>query len=222
MKTAIGATFNALAAVVFAFNLMLIPVVFLFWAVVIGYHLRVLRTKIADPSSPLPEWNDWVDLIISGLTWLAVLTSFCFLLVSIPTISFLIGAAQGSMVALHPRFLEWSITTFSLSFVMSLFVGLLVTYLQANFAKEERMPAAFAFFEVTRRLRRRATPLVLAWLLSIGLMAGAVILPLCTIVGVFLIPTAVFIAGTISATVIAQAWASSQPKIKLEANANGR
>jgi hypothetical protein len=209
MNTAIGATFNALAAVVLVFNVMLLPVFFLFWAVVCGYHLRVLRSKIVNPSASLPEWGDWVDLIISGLTWLAVVTGFGFVIVSIPTISLLIGAAQGSMVALHPHFLEWSMITFSLTFVMALFVGLLLTFLQANFAKEERMSAAFAFREVSRRLRQNGVPLVCAWLLSIGLTAAAVVIPMCTIVGIFLIPTALFIAGTISATMVAQAWSST-------------
>lgn len=205
-KSALGATFNALSVLLITFKLMLLPIVFLLWAVVAGYQMRVMRLKMADPDAKLPDWNDWVDLLISGLTWLAVYTGFFFFILSIPTISTIIGAAQGAMYAPDPRFLTWSTTTYTLTFVLSIFVGIITTFLQANLAQQEKTTAAFELFKVTRRLRKSGGPMLQAWLLSVGLMAAAIILPICTVIGVFLMPTTMFIAGTISATMVAQAW----------------
>ncbi len=209
-KTALGATFNALSLVIFFFNPMLLPVVFIFWALVAGYRMRVMRTKIADPFCALPAWAEWVDLLISGLTWLAVYTGFVVFLLSIPTIAILVGSAQGSMFAPDPRFLTWSLTTFVLTFVLTLCVSLITTYLQANLAEEERTLAAFAVLKVLRKLRSHGASMVQAWLLSIGLFMMAIVVPTLTVVGIFLIPTAVFVAGTISATIVAQAWREAE------------
>lgn len=205
-KTAVGATFIALSVVLASFQIMLLPLVFILWALVVGYLMRVTRTKIADPKAKLPDWREWVDLLISGLTWLAAYTGFCFLLLSIPTVSLMIGGAQGAVFAPDPRFLPWAITTFTLTCVVSLFVGLISTYLQANLAQEERTTAAFDLIIVIRRLGKSGGPMVQAWLLSTGLIGASIILPACTLLGICLIPTFLFMASNICAILIAQAW----------------
>jgi hypothetical protein len=209
-KVALGGTFNALALVCILAQFMLLPVVFIFWALNCGYQLKIIRTRILKPDAPLPAWGDWLDLLISGLTWLAVSTGFMVFLFTTPTIALILGSINGAMYPVNPKFAPWAITTLAISYALVLFVGLIATYLQTNFAQEERMPAAFALFKVLRRIRTRGTPLVLAWLLSIGLTTAAIVVPTCTIIGIFLVPYALFIAGIISSAVVAQAWAVTE------------
>src|SRR5690349_11850493 len=73
-KTGIGGFLNVVSFILCALSYMLIPVAFLIWGVVTGYVLRAARLHIKDPAGKLPEWNDWMDLLISGLTWMAIYT----------------------------------------------------------------------------------------------------------------------------------------------------
>jgi hypothetical protein len=207
MKVAIGATINAVSVLVLFFTPMLFPVVVCMWAISCGYLLKVIRAGAG--GGKLPEWRDWLELLISGLTWFAALTAFFFLWLSIPTVSFIWAAAAGATYAPNDQFLTWACATFTLTFCLGLFVHLIVTFLQANLAEEERMPAAFALFKITQRIRSHGDVLVRAWLLSIGLISVSILVPVCTIFGAFMLPTTLFIASTISATMIGQAWAAS-------------
>src|SRR5690349_8722429 len=73
-KTGIGGFLNVLSFTLCALNYLLIPIAFLLWGLVTGYVLRAARTHIKNPEDRLPEWNDWLDLLISGLTWMAIYT----------------------------------------------------------------------------------------------------------------------------------------------------
>lgn len=55
----------ALAAV-----LTLIPI--LGWLPLLGYGMRIAQRVAEDPTSPLPEWDDWGDLFAGGLRVIAV------------------------------------------------------------------------------------------------------------------------------------------------------
>ena len=206
-KTFIGSTFNALSLLAVALNqAWTLPLSVLLCAMVCGYMLKVMRSDVSSTARKLPEWRDWVDIIISGLSWIAVATGFWLIVLSILTVSFIVEVVQGSGIAHDPRFITWAVTTFTLVFVVSLFVSLLTCYLQVNLAQEERMPAAFALRKVTQKFRKKGTEMLEAWLLSIALNSLAIIIPVCTIFGICLIPVTSFIASTISATMLAQAF----------------
>jgi hypothetical protein len=208
-KVSVGATFNALSIILLLTNPLLLPIVFIFWALVCGYLHKVIHAKIADPNAPLPPWKDWLELVISGLTWLAVATGFFFFIISIPTVSLLFGAAKGVANIDSKNFILWAVSTFTLTFVMWMFVSIINMFLQANFAQEERANAALALFKVLQRLREDGGAMLQAWLLSIGLLTLAIVAPACTVIGVFLMPTTVFIASILSAVLAAQAWSPS-------------
>jgi len=210
VKAGIGATFNCCSILLLALNPMLLPLSVLLWALVCGYMLKVIRVKIKDPDAPLPEWRDWVDLLISGLTWLAVYTGALFLVMSVLTMAMIFGAIQGSIYAPDPRFVPFAVSTLTAVFISWLLVGIITTYTQANFAEEERMPAAFALRKLFNLFKRHGGTMLQVWLMVVGLNAAAVIVPPCTIIGIAFLPMTTFIAGTISATMVAQAWRAIQ------------
>ncbi|HEY9716548.1 MAG TPA: DUF4013 domain-containing protein [Trichormus sp.] len=209
-KASIGATFNACSLLLLVLNPMLLPLSVLLWSVVCGYMLKVMRVKIKDPEAPLPPWSEWIDLLISGLTWFAIYTGAILLVMSVLTIAMIFGAIQGSIYANDPRFTAWAITTLTLVSICWLAVALFTTYVQANFAEEERTLAAFAVRKIMRIFRQHCGTLVLTWLLAVGISALALIVPTCTIIGIAFLPMTCFVAGTICATMIAQVWRAAK------------
>ncbi|HEY9776056.1 MAG TPA: DUF4013 domain-containing protein [Planktothrix sp.] len=202
-KTATGASFNAIAILLVMLHSLLLPVSVLLWSVVCGYMLKVMRSE---PSGKLPEWSEWSETAISGMTWFAAATGFFLIVLSAFTVSFMVGIGRGWLSAHSTKFLPWSISTFALLFLLTLFISLLTAFLQVNMAQEERMPAAFAVRKVLTRFRRRGREMFVAWLLAVGLNFVAVLIPMCTILGAFLVPASSFMASAISATILAQAY----------------
>lgn len=210
LKASIGGTFNACSLLLLVLNPVLLPLSVLLWSVVCGYTLKVMRVKIKDPEAPLPPWNDWLDLLISGLTWFAIYTGAILLVMSVLTISMIFGAIQGSIYANDPRFVTWAVITLTLVSIAWMAVALFTTFVQANFAEEERTIAAFAVRKIMRMFRQHCGTLVLTWLLGVGISAVALIVPICTIIGITFLPMTCFIASTVCATMVAQAWRAAK------------
>jgi hypothetical protein len=198
LKASIGATFNAFSLLLLVLNPVLLPLSVLLWSLVCGYMLKVMRVKIKNPEAPLPPWNEWLDLLISGLTWFAIYTGALLLVMSVLTIAMIFGAIQGSIYANDPRFVTWAVVTLTLVSISWLAVALFTTL------------AAFAVRKVMRMFRQHCATLVLTWLLAIGISAVALIVPTCTIIGITFLPMTSFIAGTICATMVAQAWRAAK------------
>ncbi len=208
-KALLGAILNFSAFLTItagSFAVPLLPLTFLLWAAMQGYLLRVLRTELKVPNSPLPSWNDPLELLISGLTWLAVMTGQFMALASIITISFVIGIQFGYINAFNPHFKQWyflSVIAFgSASFLTSFFFPLLM----ANFAEQEKVLAAIAVDDAMQRVWRRPLEFLTVWLLNIGIFWLSVVVPIFTIVGAFLLPMVLFCASLISVTMLAQVW----------------
>jgi len=210
VKAGIGATFNACSLLLLVLNPMLLPLSVLLWSLVCGYMLKVIRVKIKDPDAPLPAWNEWVDLLISGLTWFAIYTGAVVLVMSVLTVSMIFGAIQGSIYATDPRFVAWAVTTLTLVSITWLAVALFTTFVQANFAEEERTFAAFAVRKVMRMFKQHCGTMVQTWLLAVGITAVAFVVPVVTVIGIAFLPMTLFIAGTICATIVAQTWRAAQ------------
>jgi hypothetical protein len=81
----------------------------------------------------------------------------------------------------------------------------------ASFAARQEIVAAFDFPELLRRLIKHPLPMLQGWLLTVGLWAVAIILPIATIIGTFLIPSTTFIAQSLSAQILAQIWRNTDP-----------
>src|SRR5579883_899600 len=171
-KSAVGGVMNASALVLVVLYRdmpLFIPLCFCLWAVNVGFTLRTIRSKIADPSGLLPKWNEWQDLFISGMSWLAVKTFF-----SITAGAFSMGCLLIALVIGSQQLPDWAFTTLTVCTVcgiilFNLFVDLLLSVTMANFAQEENMMAAFAYGKVFQRFFKRPGNFLSAWLLGLGI-----------------------------------------------------
>jgi Protein of unknown function (DUF4013) len=213
-KTALGSLLVCSALLLIfsgKFFLPLLPVAFLIWAVVQGYILRVIKVVIKGSGCTLPAWDDWLELVVSGLTWLAIVTGQLMVMVSVATLSLLIGGKYGLVNPFAPHFKTWflisvlalSLTTFMTSFFFPL--------LMANFAEQEKVLSALSMSEALKRLMRRPREYFTVWLLNVGIFWLAVILPALTMIGIIIIPLALFLTSTINAIMLAQVWRASAP-----------
>jgi len=209
-KVGIGGTINAAALVLAVAHPLFIPVVCALFAVVSGYLLRLIRFKMLDPECKLPPWDDWLELIVSGMTWLAIQFGYYLAVASTITTTLLIGAGSGRVTAHSPEFVPWALISIFLVAAISLTVSFISPFLMVNFAVEERIAAGFALRKVYRRTRNNPRNMLLAWLLSTGLLWAAAVLPALTLIGIFFLPSTVFIAQVLSAVLATQVWGSDK------------
>lgn len=207
-KTGIGGFLNVVSFILCALSYMLIPVAFLIWGLVTGYVLRAARLHIKNPQDKLPEWNDWMDLLISGLTWMAIYTGQLLFFFSVLSTLMVTGLSTGMANAANPHNLQWSLGTLYGLTLLALMMALNAAYLMINLAEEEKLTGAFAVNLVISRIMARPADFLLAWLLSMGIQMAALILPLLTVVGIFFLPSIWFAGQVLSALVLAQAWAT--------------
>lgn len=208
VKSGIGGVLTAGAFLLFFLNSLFIPLAFALWALLIGYNLRLIRSKIADMNAPLPKWNDWLDLLISGLTWIAVAFGQNLLPIFIATGALLVGGTRGSRYVMSGEYPVWaavSVIVISLSWAL---VSLTSTIIKTNFARQEKMSAAFDIFTVGRKLASNPAVFIQAWLLVIGLTWLGVLVPTITIIGVVFVPICSFVVSSVGAIILAQAWRS--------------
>jgi hypothetical protein len=207
-KTGIGGFLNVLSFILCALNFVLIPVAFLIWGVVTGYVLRAARVHMNNPTDKLPEWNDWVDLLISGLTWMAIYTGQLIFFFSVFSVLMLVGLYTGMVSAANPSNLAWSFGSLYGLLALAIVMGINSAFLMINLAQEEQLSGAFAVNLVISKVLARPADFILAWLLSLGIQMAAFILPAITVVGMFFLPSIWFAGQVLSALVLAQAWAT--------------
>jgi|AGTN01.3.fsa_nt_gi hypothetical protein len=190
-------------------NLVILPACFCLWAMICGYVLRTIRQRIAEPEGKLPEWTDWQDLFISGMSWIAITTGFVITLFAVATTAFVILIVVMMKASSSQGILFVCITILgiaTLTYIFNFFVAMLM----ANFAQEETMLSGFAYLKVLKKLWKNPGDFTAAWLLGTGIQFLAFIIPAATVIGIILVPMTTFISQVISAGLIAQAWAESE------------
>jgi hypothetical protein len=200
-KVGVGGMLNAAALVTFSAGPLFWPATLACSSCTLGYSLRYLRICLTEKEAKLPDWSDWFDLFYSGLTWTAVQFMFFSLLVLFAASSFCVGM---SIPMESPWFLPANIATLTIFFVLFLYFSLLSTFLMVIFAREENFKAAFAFGKVAKLLSINNQEKIIAWLLSLGMIWSAYLIPTMTIIGVFFIPSVVFLAQLVCAKLLAQ------------------
>jgi len=218
LKSAVGGVMNA-SSLLLAFFLqdapILITLIFTLWAINTGYLLRVMRLRIRDPHCKLPVWNEWPDLFVSGMSWLAITTGVMIVVAFLLATDLLIASIFAGLKAGY-LFALWTAGSIMLIIACSLLLNLLLAALMTNFAQEESTVAAFAYIRVLKRISRRPGDFFAAWMLGIGIQWLAVIVPCITVVGVFFLPSTIFASQLISASLLAQAWASAGSALELD------
>ncbi|HNB20797.1 MAG TPA: DUF4013 domain-containing protein [Candidatus Melainabacteria bacterium] len=216
-KTGIGGFLNVLSFILCALNYLLIPVAFLLWGLVTGYVLRAARMHIKNPTEKLPDWNDWVDLLISGLTWMAIYTGQLIFFFSVFSTLMLVGLSTGMVSANNPSNLAWSFGSLYGLLALAFVMGLNSAYLMINLAHEEQLAGAFAVNVVISKVMARPADFILAWLIAVGIQMAAFILPAITVVGLFFLPSIWFAGQVLSALVLAHAWTLVPSEAKVTA-----
>ncbi len=207
LKTTIGGFINYMSLGIFIINPVCIPICFVLSALSTGYLLRSLRMTTNGELEKLPGWNDWMDLTISGLSWLSIAAGFFFFALSVLAISLITAAGFDVSNVSKPNFLIWAESTFLFLFFLSFGQNFFLAILMANFAEEEKMAAGFAWRKVLRRIGKAPLELGTVWLAGSTLTLVALIVPTMSVIGVLFTPFCFFLAQIISTRMIGQAWA---------------
>jgi hypothetical protein len=166
---------------VLAFCGRIIP---LFFIPISGYTVRVIRHTLKDGTPSLPDWDDWGDLILSGLkAWLIFLVYSLPLLIAIfcayggifgGVAAFFIGAAEESAWALGGIFLAM-VGFFAFGIVMIVmfptffFIPLALTRLAAY----DSLGRAFQFGEIWREVKAGFSRYLLAFVVYLAVSMAA-------------------------------------------------
>jgi hypothetical protein len=210
-KLGMGAVIDASGFVLLSFTPAMLPLAFCLFALTTGYVMRVAnsaaKTMAANGDSySLPEWSNWLDLFVSGLTWVAIATGQLIILLLALSLSLSLGGATGSAFPLSHSFRLWWSVSIALITLLAASISFFSSYLFVNLAIQEKLSAAFNLAKVMRKAGLQPQEMALAWLLNIGLLYAAVFIPMFSVVGVFFLPLCFFSAQILGALVLAQAW----------------
>jgi hypothetical protein len=170
----------------------------------------VIRAKLRDPEGALPLWNDWQDLFVSGMSWLAIVTGVIVVLFFLGATNLLIASILAAIKQYAQLLALWMSGSIIFLLAFSLLTNLVLVATMANFAQEENTMAAFAYLKVLKRISKRPGDFFAAWMLGIGIQALSVIVPSLTIIGIFFLPSTIFAGQLIASILLAQAWASAE------------
>lgn len=205
-KTGMGGIFNAICLVLMGASPLFFPLVFIVVALLSGYLLSAIRARLTSQEPGLPLWTDWPLLFVSGLTWIVIellLNIFPALILGLVG---LIWLSLRTMTTDSPEFI-W---VFVISALILQFAWLLLSFarpfLMVNFALKEKLTAGLDLPLVFSVITRAPATFIVAWLVILGLGMAAVAIPIITLIGVFFLPTTVFLANLASALIAAEAW----------------
>ncbi|MBX9723872.1 MAG: DUF4013 domain-containing protein [Candidatus Obscuribacterales bacterium] len=208
LKTGVGGILAATGIVAILYSFICLPLSAACVALMIGYCLRCMRVKAANPEAKLPDWNEWGDLFLSGITWIALQFGIWVFVLSLQMI--LMGLAVSCAYTSSSEFLTilWLVRACVTVSASLRFLFVLCAYTMVNFAIEENAKAGLAFAKVAQRLAANPGKLLLGFALAMGIQIAAVLIPCLTLVGVFLVPSAYFAGQMVSAIVLARFWCS--------------
>jgi hypothetical protein len=207
-KTGLGCMLTAACLLVTLLDLqhlMFVPLSLALSAVISGYLLRVIRTRVGDPTATkMAAWGDWADLFMAGITWITIQFGLAVIFATIVSTTLLL--AYYALITPSSNSLAIAEATLASILLLLFWVHFLTTFLWVNFAVEERVSAGLALRKVVRRIRKNPRVFLQAWALTCGLQILAVILPAATVLGLVIVPTTLFAAQLLSANILAQAW----------------
>lgn len=189
-----------IGGLLFMFSFLLLPLF-----IVYGYLLQVMGAAYEGVEEP-PEFEEWVDLLITGLVaWLIgivyAIPIIVFTLIMLPIIGF--GALQDDPeVFLAGTGLIWFLGIF----ILSILVAYLLPAAYVSYARTGRAGAAFDFGEIfsIAFTMEYLTGIILtvAVLILFGILSGLVAI---TIIGLLVIPFITFYGYMAGAYIMARA-----------------
>jgi len=206
VKTGVGGIMAAGGLVAILYSFMCLPIFAAFWALIIGYNLRCIRQKTVNPEQKLPEWNDWGDLFMSGITFIALQTGTWFFLALVAGLVIIFTSGFAFNEKNTSLSLLWSAGGSGLVSLLFLAFSLISSYTMVNFAVEENVKAGVDYFKVIKLIASHPLQMISGFLLSSGIQIAAIALPCITVIGVFLLPSIFFVGQILSASVLAAHW----------------
>ncbi|MBI5174177.1 MAG: DUF4013 domain-containing protein [Candidatus Melainabacteria bacterium] len=216
MKVSIGSTVSYIALAIFLLNPMFAPVSVVMGGITAGYLLRVMRQTINvvgtkdETDGPLPEWNQILDLMISGVSWLSFSLFFSFGGVILAFSLFTHGLQSRHSLVIDPHFTTWGTSTFLAIYSYYVLTSFFTALLMANFAEEEKMMAGFAWLKVIKRIAKAPVLMLTTWLASATMVFLAATVPSLTVIGVIFAPFLTFLAQVIQARMLGFAWRAAR------------
>jgi len=182
---------------------LLIPVF-----IVYGYVVMAIRNSLSGDTAP-PAFDDWGTLLVDGIkAWIIGLVYLLIpLIVAWVTIGGSIAAVGTGTRAGASAGLGGMVVGLLLSGILSLVFGYLAVVAIVNFAREERMGAAFDV-EVIKRIGLDGDFLI-PWLVSVGLFIVVGFVGMIPFVGWLLVPFAGFYVSVVAADLWATGFAQA-------------
>lgn len=205
-KTGMGGVFTAASIVAVLYSLAGIPIMAALMALNTGYNLRVMRYQTSVHETKLPEWNDWLDLFLSGMTWIALQTSIWLLGGIIMLGIVILSSSYAYGLKSSTEALIFVVAGCLASSILLVLLSFSSSYLMVHFAHEENVQAGTAYVYVIKRLLEQPRHYFLVYAISTGLQWASIIVPILSVVGVFLIPSSVFAGQLASSALLANAW----------------
>lgn len=178
---------------------LIIPFLFVY-----GYIVRTIQVSGTEGSSP-PAFEGWSDLLVDGIkAWvIGIVYMLIPLLVAIVTVG-------GSLLAIGSGS-ETGFQGVGIGLTISVLVAILFGYLGVaalvNFAREERLGAAFDFTVLKPVVLSRE--FAVAWLVSVGLFIVASFVNVIPFIGWLLAPFAGFYVSIVGAKLWADGFTAA-------------
>jgi hypothetical protein len=191
VKILIGAASLALGAL---FSWMLLIPLIVAFALLAGYSVEIVRRVIRGELDGLPEWDNWVDLLIDGLKVMVIGIVYAL---PILILSLCLGVPIGSLnqdAAGVSALLSTCLSCIALLYAIAL--SLVYPAAIAFFADEGDMAAAFRFSEVFGFVRDHIGTYLITFLMSwVAQFVGNLGSLVCGIGWLVTMPYAVMVTG---------------------------
>lgn len=202
-KLGLGGMLNASIVLMFALNPLFLPLSLALLAVTCGYQLKTISSQIRLKQA-LPEWGAYFELFMSGMNWLTIHFIWFFLQLSSLVTCF--GLAYVLAQNKNAPAQVAGVLVLLFGILLWLLIDFLLGYCMLNFALQERFLAGFNLPRILNKINSNRRAYLLAWLLSIGIRWAGVLLPIITVVGIFMMPSTIFAAQILSISLLAQVW----------------
>ena len=205
LKTGIGGIINATAIIILFFSPVFIPISVCLFALNIGYILKCVNHKLAKKAD-LPDYDGFVDLLLSGLNWMALWFSYLLMFL------FLSGMVLFTAICLNAFDIESRYFTFTASLTMFIIFLLwikfqfIINFIIVDFAKTYKPSPIKSLKQLTLNFWRNPLIMLITFGLNTGIFYLAILIPGLSVFGIFLIPSTMYIASVINILLILDSY----------------
>ena len=192
-KTSIGGILNALAIILLTIHPIFFPVSVCLLAINYGYLVKCLNHR-SSGNLELPEFNGFIDMMLTGLSWFALATCFYLIYFCLTGIILVTAEVFDAFNYLNQNFILFGSLTINLLFFLFLVTNYFLNFMVIDFSKSDKISAINALKKIITKTKLYPKQFILAFLLNLGIFSLSVMVPVMSIIGVFLLPSTLFVA----------------------------